>query len=113
MEALGQGRLGPLLKVIDKHEQREATLRVLSPAFSVETIDHFVGIIHHLLDLEHPNIVQVYDSDWMQDGNTFIVEELIKAPDPGQIFRGSDRPAPHRRSFGYHPEPGLSPGICS
>jgi phosphoribosyl 1,2-cyclic phosphodiesterase/anti-anti-sigma regulatory factor len=81
IEKLGEGRLGTVLKVTDLHQERTAALRILSPTFGVETIDHFAGQLHRLLDLDHHHLAQVYDCDWSQDGNyTFIVEELLDGP---------------------------------
>lgn len=81
VEKLGEGRLGTVLKVTDLHQERTAALRILSPSFGVETIDHFASQLHLLLELDHRRLAQVYDCDWSQDGNyTFIVEELLDGP---------------------------------
>ncbi len=93
VEKVGQGRLGVVLKVIDKQHKRDATLRVLSPTFGVETIDRFASQVHHLLDLDHPNIARIYDCDWSRDGeHTFIVEELMTGPTLHARLRDSENP---------------------
>lgn len=77
-EKLGQGRFGTVLQVTDLHQKEEAAIRILSPTFGVEAVDHFAGQVHLLLELKHHNIAQIYDCDWSQDGSyTFIVEELL------------------------------------
>ncbi len=81
VQKMGQGPLGVVLRVNDRKQQRVAALRVLSPTFGVETIDHFAGQVHRLLDLGHPNIARVYSCDWSQDGkHVFIVEEFLTGP---------------------------------
>jgi anti-anti-sigma factor len=92
-DKLGQGRLGVVLKVRDKQNERDAVLRILSPTFGVETIDHFAAQVHHLLDLGHRNIARVYDCDWSQDwGHTFVVEELMTGPTLHTHLKASDEP---------------------
>ena len=92
-EKLGEGRQGVVFKVIDTEAKREAALKILSPTFGVETIDHFARHAHFLLDLDHPNIVRVFDYDWSHEGDLiYIVEDLMTDPTLQERFGNSQQP---------------------
>lgn len=84
---IGNGQLGTVVKAIDTKHNRPVALKVLSPAFSVETIDRIMRQAQQLISLEHRSLVKIYDVD--RDGDiAFIVEELMDEPTLDELLTG-------------------------
>ncbi|MFL7869505.1 MAG: protein kinase, partial [Anaerolineales bacterium] len=78
LETLGQSAVGTLLKVFDQRNHRQAALRVLSPAFKVQTVEAFIKQVRRLPDLDHRFLARVFDYDWDADDDLcFVVEEFV------------------------------------
>lgn len=76
---IGQSQLGAVLKATDTLLNRPVALKVLSPAFSQETLEHFMVQAQQVITLDHPNIVKVFA--WEKDeGRSFKVEEYMTGP---------------------------------
>ena len=72
----GDGRMGAMLQALDMASQQTVALKVLSATFSEQTITRFLYHTQQIKNLDHPNIVDVFDID--VDGTiSFIVEEFI------------------------------------
>ena len=88
---LGDGPLGTVVQAIDTRTNRPVALKVLSPAFSPETIDRFMRQAGNLMTLEHRNIAKVLDVD--KEGHIcFIVEELIEDQTLAQLYQSNNGP---------------------
>jgi phosphoribosyl 1,2-cyclic phosphodiesterase/tetratricopeptide (TPR) repeat protein/anti-anti-sigma regulatory factor len=88
---LGDGPLGTVVQAIDMQTNRPVALKVLSPAFSPETIDRFMRQAGNIMSLEHPHIAKVLDVD--KDGHIcFIVEELIEGQTLAQLYQSNNGP---------------------
>jgi len=74
----GDGRLGTVFTATDTRLNRPVAIKVLSHAFSEAAIEQFLQHGRQIVDLSHPNIVEVYDCD-QDHGLYFMVEELIES----------------------------------
>jgi len=73
---IGDSELGSMVKAVDTKLDQTVAVKILSPAFSEETVEHLIGQIQQLRELDHRSIVKVFDMG--RDGDiAFIVEELI------------------------------------
>ncbi|MCB0153676.1 MAG: protein kinase, partial [Anaerolineae bacterium] len=79
---VGDGRLGTVFQAIDTRQNRSVALKILSPSFSEGAIEQFLNQARQIIDLIHPNIVQIYDCD-EDRGLSYMVEEYIE----GQTLR--------------------------
>lgn len=75
---IGDGRLGSVFKAIDLRKNMPIAVKILSPSFSEAAIQQFLRQARQIVDLVHPNIVNVYDCD-ADRGISFMVEELIES----------------------------------
>jgi anti-anti-sigma factor len=79
---IGAGRLGIVLKAVDTvrpvtHPHRIVALKILYPSFSDNTIDRFMRQSEQIVNLDHPNIVEVFA--WDRDERyAFKVETFVK-----------------------------------
>jgi len=90
---VGESPLGTVLTATDTHVGRTVALKVLSPAFSEETIARFAHQTRQIMRLDQPNIVQVLD--WVSDeGYSFKVEEFIAMPTLHDLLSESSTPLP-------------------
>src|SRR5215470_17577757 len=64
VEMIGQGGMGVVYKAIQKSLGRTVALKVLSPQLSTdaEFVERFTREAKALAQLNHPNIVAIYDS---------------------------------------------------
>jgi anti-anti-sigma factor len=74
---IGDGRLGSVFKAVDLRKDMLVAVKILSPSFSEGAIQQFLRQARQIVDLIHPNIVNVYDCD-EDRGLSFMVEELIE-----------------------------------
>jgi serine/threonine-protein kinase len=88
LEKIGQGGMGAVYKVEHLAMGKQAAMKLLHPMFSheSETGARFRREAEAVSRLSHPNTVQVFD--FGQDrGFMYLVMELIKGEDLGQILR--------------------------
>jgi serine/threonine-protein kinase len=79
---LGQGGMGSVYLVTQKHLKRKAALKVLSPelASDDEYRERFLRECELIAQLEHPNIVPIYDAG-EADGLLYLAMRYIKGTD--------------------------------
>ncbi len=90
---IGDGQLGTIFKAVDVHLNRPVAIKILSPSFSDGAIERFLRQAREIVDLIHPNIVNIFDCD-EDRGLSYMVEEFIQGKtlqdllneQPGQPF---------------------------
>jgi hypothetical protein len=60
---IGEGRLGTVFRAIDTLSNDPVAIKILSPSFSEAAIEQFLRQARQIVNLTHPNIVNVYDCD--------------------------------------------------
>ncbi len=76
---IGESLLGTVLLATDIQENQSVVLKILSPAFSAETLDRFMHQTQQIVALDHPNIVKVFA--WDREKNYVLsVEEYVPYP---------------------------------
>jgi anti-anti-sigma factor len=73
---IGEGRLGTVFRASDTHSNSPVAIKILSPSFSETAIEQFLRQARQIVNLTHPNIVNVYDCD-EDRGISFMAEEFI------------------------------------
>ena len=74
---LGDTWQGAIFKATDTWSNDPVAVTALSPSFGEKAIDRFLHQTRQLLNLNHPNIVQIYECD-QEQGFSYIVEEFIE-----------------------------------
>ena len=74
---MGDGRLGTVFKATDTRLNRPVAVKILSPSFSEGALEQFLQQGRQIVDLTHPNIVNIYDCD-EDHGLSYMVEEFIE-----------------------------------
>jgi anti-anti-sigma factor len=90
---IGDGHLGTIFKAVDIQLNRPVAIKILSPSFSDGAIERFLRQAREIVDLIHPNIVNIFDCD-EDRGLSYMVEEFIQGKtlqdllneQPGQPF---------------------------
>ncbi len=78
-EKIGESALGTVLRATDLETNQPVVLKVLSPAFSAETIEWFMHQTPQIVALDYPGIVKVYA--WDRGENYVLsVEEYVPYP---------------------------------
>lgn len=73
---IGDGQLGTIFKAVDIKLSQPVAIKILSPSFSDGAIERFLRQAREIVNLIHPNIVNIFDCD--QDrGLSYMVEEFI------------------------------------
>jgi len=86
---VGEGPLSTVLKATDTYLNRTVALKILSPAFSEETVNRFMRQAQQIIDLDQRNIVRVFD--WDNDrGYSFRVEEFMAGQTLQDLLADSD-----------------------
>ncbi len=97
---IGDGRLGTVFKATDKRYNRSVALKVLSPSFSEGAIEQFLGQARQIIDLIHPNVVDIYDCD-EDRGLSFMTEEFIEGGTLRELIDSyGERPIPLADALG-------------
>ena len=92
-EKIGDGRLGMVFKASDTRLNRPVAIKILSSSFSAGAIEQFLNQARQIIDLIHPNIVDIFDCD-EEHGLSFMAEEFVEGKtlqemideNPGQPF---------------------------
>lgn len=74
---IGDGRLGTVFKAVDTRLNQPVAIKILSPSFSDGAIEQFLQQGRQIVDLDHPNIVNVYECD-EDRGLSFMAEEFFE-----------------------------------
>ncbi len=74
---VGEGRLGTVFKATDLKHNAPVAIKILSPSFSEAAIEQFLQQARQIVNLTHPNIINVYDCD-EDRGIAFMAEEMVE-----------------------------------
>ncbi|MBN1993056.1 MAG: tetratricopeptide repeat protein [Anaerolineae bacterium] len=77
-DKIGEGILGTVFRATDTRLNQPVAIKILSASFSEEAIEQFLDQGRQIVELDHPNIVNVYDCD-EEHGLSFMVEELVES----------------------------------
>ena len=88
LETIGEGPVGPLYQAYDRLYERPVALKVISRDFPVATKerDRFFRAGRVWRQLDHPNVVRIYDLDFWPDV-AFIAMELLRGTDLGHVIQ--------------------------
>jgi serine/threonine protein kinase len=97
----GRGGMGVVYRATHVHLGRTVALKLLNPelAASEEFRERFVREARAAAELEHPNIVPVYDAGEV-DGRLYLAMKFIEGTDLAQILEKEGTIAPER-TMGY------------
>jgi predicted ATPase len=82
---IGDGPLGTIFKATDTRLNRSVAIKILSASFSEGAIERFLQQARDVINLIHPNIVDIYDCDEDQ-GLSYMVEEFIEGQSLPHLF---------------------------
>jgi serine/threonine-protein kinase len=93
IKAVGAGSMGVVYKAIQISSGREMAVKVLTNAESLDSVHlrRFRREAKAVSALSHENAVRLYDFDFMDDGQPYIVTEFIKGKTLAQILRECGR----------------------
>lgn len=94
---LGEGAMGTVYRVLDQFEgDRECALKVVKalPGDTAELRLRFKAEYHALARLRHPNTVAVLDFGQLEDGDRFIVMELVPGQELAELLTQGPLPLP-------------------
>jgi serine/threonine-protein kinase len=95
---LGRGTFGTVLEALDKELDRPVALKLLTAA-PKDAAMRFDREARATARLEHPGVVRVYDHGVCQDGQRYIVYELIEGEDLSH-WKGPPPTPPEVRRWG-------------
>jgi CRP-like cAMP-binding protein len=89
-DLLGTGGMGWVVRAFDKHLQREVAIKVLSPDGPARDIDieRFTEEARITGQLEHPNIVPVYEFGCDARGSRFLCMKLVQGETLDELLAG-------------------------
>jgi tetratricopeptide (TPR) repeat protein/predicted Ser/Thr protein kinase len=86
---LGEGGMGSVYEVLDRETQRSVALKTLRQA-SPGSIYRFKQEFRTLADLQHPNLVHLYEFVADDSGDVFFTMELIRGAHFLEYVRGAE-----------------------
>jgi Serine/threonine protein kinase len=109
LEKIGAGGMGHVYRARDMRLERDVAIKVLPPGALADdsTRKRFRQEALALSKLNHPNIATVHDFN-SQDGNDFIVMELITGQTLAQVIGSIGLPEKQIANFGVQLAEGLS-----
>jgi serine/threonine-protein kinase len=79
VEEIGRGGMGRVTRAYDPKLQREVALKeIRHDALHSGAVERLVAEARAMAKLSHPNVVQVYDVDVLEDGNVVLVLEYVR-----------------------------------
>lgn len=94
---VGESPLGSVLQATDMQTDQTVALKILSPAFSRETLERYIHQSQQLVTLDHPNILKVF-SLGREGDYVFSIEEFTIAPTLQDFLADHD---PTTQNTGY------------
>ena len=96
---IGQGAMGTVFKARQTSMDRIVALKILKPSLARDTafLDRFLGEVRAAAQLNHPNIVQAYDTG-KASGYTYFAMEFVDGHSLQAILQ-SGGPLPERRAL--------------
>jgi anti-anti-sigma factor len=83
---ISDGQLGTIFKATDTHLGRLVAVKILSASFSDGAIDRFLRHAREIIDLTHPNIVNIFECE-EDRGLSFMVEEFVEGQTLQKTFQ--------------------------
>ena len=78
LEEIGVGGMGRVLRAYDPRLQREVAVKVLrANALSEEASQRLINEARAMAKVSHPNVVQVYDVETLDDGQIVLVMQFV------------------------------------
>jgi serine/threonine protein kinase len=93
LERLGEGSMGIVFAALDDRLQRRVALKLLHQAVGASEDERHARLLREaqiLAQLEHPNIVQVYEAG-EHEGQLYMVMELVEGQTLGELQRERGR----------------------
>ncbi len=89
---LGRGGMGRVLRALDPQIGREVAIKVLLLPMEAEAdaLERFAAEARLTGQLEHPNIVPVYDVGLSEEGRLFYVMRQVRGPSLGAVLAARD-----------------------
>ena len=91
LRLLGQGGLGTVYQVEDTRRHLRAALKAGRPNLDASARERFRTEARALQQLDHPNIVRLYDSGDLPDGRPFLVTEWLEGAELAALLRSGAR----------------------
>ncbi len=88
-EGLGRGAMGSVYRALDQKMGREVAIKLLDARMAAENEKHvqrFEREARAIAALKHPNIVDLYDYGRAENGQLYLVMELIEGSHTGGLF---------------------------
>jgi hypothetical protein len=81
LEQVGRGGMGVVYRAYDLRHDRTVALKRLTAWQTLDPmrVTRFKNEVHALAQIEHPNVVRLYDSGW-QDEGPYLVMEYVGGP---------------------------------
>ncbi len=98
-EKIGEGGMAVVYRAIDVSLGREVAVKILREEFAADPafVQRFRREAHAAARLQHPNIIQIYDTG-VQDETYYIVMEYVREPNLKRIL-GEYAPLPLRKAL--------------
>ncbi len=99
---LGRGGMGVVAQAKHLRMNRDVALKILLPAFrdQPEVVARFEREARAASQLANPHVTRVLDVDTLPDGSPFMVMEMLRGRDLGQILAAHGK-LPYREAVGY------------
>ncbi len=89
-ELIGQGGMGTVFAAFDERSGKRVAVKRLDPGDDPEEAERYRGLFRRelkaLMLLDHPNVVRLLDHGESEDGEPFVVTELLEGSDLGFAF---------------------------
>src|ERR1700722_10320155 len=91
-ELLGAGGVGLVTTALDRTIGRTVAVKTLKQGRESEphVSRRFIDEAHVTAQLEHPNIVPVYDMGWLPDGQPYYTMRIVKRQSLRDVLRSAD-----------------------
>jgi serine/threonine protein kinase len=96
LREIGHGGMGRVYEALQANPSRKVALKVLTAGLAAddEAIARFKGEIAVLVQLDHPNIVDIYTSGRTRDGALYYTMKLVRGMTLAQYLQPSESESP-------------------